>query len=165
MFEAKVHCYSAPFSGDRSAAMGIARAALLSQGFEILSDTGSELRARGPGMHSNAQPALMGATDFLIQVGASTVGATATLGGIARMKAFLFLFPPGVVLFLGLFSVLAGNPQIWSTLILGAAWLLLAPLFTKLLEYKTTRAVDALIRGMAQAGFKPRSSGPAPVGS
>ena len=55
MFEAKIHRYSTPFSGDSAAAMDVGRIALLSQGFEIVSDTGSELHARGPGMHSNQQ--------------------------------------------------------------------------------------------------------------
>ena len=132
--------------------MGVGRTALLSQGFEIVSDTGSELHARGPGMHSNQQPALMGATEFIIQVGASTLAATATLGGVARMKAFVYLFPPGLVFLLALGSVFAGEPQIWIALILGLPWIFIAPLIGKSLERTTTRAIDGLIRGMAQAG-------------
>lgn len=132
--------------------MGVARTALLSQGFEIISDTGSELHARGPGMHSNAQPALMGATDFVIQVGSSTVAATAILGGTARMKTFLYLFPPGLALFFTLLSVFSGEAQLWSALLVAVPWLFLAPMLSKSLERKTTLAVDGLIRGMAQAG-------------
>ncbi len=152
MFEAKIYRFSTEFSGDASAAMDVGRIALLSQGFNILSDTGSELHAHGPGMHSNSQPALVGATDFIIQVGSSTVAATATLGGIARMKKFLYLFPPGLALSLGLFGAFAETEKLWYALLFAAPWLLVSPLMARAMEHKTIQAVDSLIRGMAQAG-------------
>ena len=152
MFEAKIYRFSTEFSGDASAAMDVGRIALLSQGFNILSDTGSELHAHGPGMHSNSQPPLVGATDFIIQVGSSTVAATATLGGIARMKKFLYLFPPGLALSLGLFGAFAEIEKLWYSLLFAAPWLLFSPVMARAMEHKTIQAVDSLIRGMAQAG-------------
>jgi hypothetical protein len=49
-------------------------------------------------MQSNQQPALLGASDFAIEIGATSVSTTATLGGVARMNAFIYLFPPGLAL-------------------------------------------------------------------
>ena len=157
MFEAKIHRYSTPFSGDSAAAMNIGRIALLSQGFEIVSDTGSELHARGPGMHSNQQPPLMGATDFIIEVGASTVSTTATLGGVARMKTFVYLFPPGLVFVLALFGAIAGGMSLEKCgyfLLFVVPGLFFAPMIAYGMEKQTINAVDSLIRGMAQAGAR-----------
>ena len=154
MFKAKVHRYSTEFSGDANAAMDIGRIALLSQGFEIISDTGSELHARGPGMHSNQQPPLMGATDFIIQIGASTVATTATLGGVARMKAFLYLFPPGLALLLGIFGGFAVMEKFWYVLLFVVPWLFFSPLMAIAMEKQTIESVNSLTRGMAQAGAR-----------
>lgn len=154
MFEARIYRFSTELSGDASAAMDVGRIALLSQGFKILSDTGSELHAHGPGMHSNSQPPIVGASDFIIQVGASTAAAIATLGGIARMKIFLYLFPPGLALSLGMFGVFAAIENLWYALLFAAPWLLFAPVMASAMEHKTIQAIDALIRGMAQAGAR-----------
>lgn len=54
------YAYSAPFTGINSDALHIARVALLSLGFEVLSASDNELEASGPGMHSNQQPGLKG---------------------------------------------------------------------------------------------------------
>ena len=132
--------------------MDVGRIALLSQGFEIVSDTGSELHAHGPGMHSNQQPPLMGVTDFIIQVGSSTVTTTATLGGVARMKAFLYLFPLGLALLLGIFGAISEMEKSWGALLFALPWLFLSPWLAISLENKTIEAVDALTRGMAHAG-------------
>ena len=60
VFEAKVYEYSTPFRGDPDAALTLAKAALLAQGFEILPGSSAELRAKGPGMRSTQQSALLG---------------------------------------------------------------------------------------------------------
>ena len=154
MFEAKIHRYSKEYSGDASAAMDVGRIALLSLGFEIVSDTGSELHAHGPGMHSNQQPPLMGATDFILQVGSSTVAGTATLGGVARMKAFLYLFPPGLVLMFVIMGAFMEVEKFGYWLLFAVPWLFFASLMGRAMENQTIKAVDALICGMAQAGAR-----------
>ena len=154
MFEAKIHRYATSFSGDTKEAMHVGRTALLSQGFEILSDTGSELHARGPGMHSNSQPPLVGASECIIEVGASTVSITATLGGIARMKAFIYLFPPGLALLLGIFAAVAEMRESWYALLFVAPWLFLSPWMAIAMEKQTIESVNSLTRGMAQAGAR-----------
>lgn len=151
MFDPKVHEVSTPLAGDPAAALDVARIALLSLGFEILADSEAELCARGPGMQSNRQPALLGASELSLRVTSSDVAARATLGGVAAMKAFLFLFPPGLALALALLFGLLGMQNWWVAGAAVAPWLLLSPWMAALIEFRTTRAVDRLVRGMAGA--------------
>jgi len=62
VFAPSVHRYSVPLRGQSAPAFDVARTALLSQGFEVLTDTTDELIAEGPGMQSNRQPAIVGAS-------------------------------------------------------------------------------------------------------
>jgi hypothetical protein len=152
MFEPKVHSYSTPFAGNTEAAFDLARTALVSQGFEILIETATEMRARGPGMHSNQQPAIMGVTDFLIRVAGSRIAVTATLGGVATMKAFVVLFPPGLMLSLMFLPWFMGEPATWWGFFMVVPWMLVSPRIARSLERKTERAVDGMVRGMVQVG-------------
>jgi len=150
MFEPKVHQYSIPFDGSPPDAFDLARTALLSLGFEIVTDSGVELRAHGPGMHSNREPPLVGVSDFSLRVGGGTIQASTTLGGVATMTSFVYLFPPGLVLSLWGVSLVAGNDVQWTLPLFVAPWLLIAPFLARGLERRTTRAVESLLRGMAQ---------------
>ena len=155
MFKPTVHEYSEPFRGDIASAFGLARTALVSQGFEILADTGSELRAQGPWMRSTHQAAIVGASDLLLRVDGSMIAATATLGGVARMRAFVVLFPPALILSLMLMPLFQGNPVPWVHAgLMIAPWLLISPWMANSMERRTRRAVDAIVRGMIQVGSR-----------
>ncbi len=151
MFEAKLHVTSSPLLGDAAAALNVARTALLSLGFEISHDTKSELHARGPGLQSNRQPALLGASELRFRIEHSAVAAEATLGGAATMVAFLYLFPPGLALGLAAMSGLFGLGEWWISLLWVAPWLFLSPWMASSIERNTTKAVDRLVNGMAGA--------------
>ena len=151
MFDPKPYRYSVPFEGDAADALAVARTALLSLGFEILLDSGRELRAQGPGMHSNRQPELLGASLIELTASTSEISVVATLGGVATMKTFIYLFPPGLVLSILAINSLFGMPASWAYALAVAPWLLIAPLMGRGLERKTQRAVARLVRGMAQA--------------
>ncbi len=154
MFEPTVHEYSTPFEGDTAAAFDLARTALVSQGFEILKETATEMRAQGPGMHSNQQPPIVGVSDFLLRVAGSKIAATATLGGVAKMKAFVVLFPPGLVISLTLMGFFMGSDEWWYGFLLVAPWLLISPWMASMMERTTVKAVDSMVRGMAQVGSR-----------
>lgn len=153
MFEPKRYEYSTPFRGDPGAALNLARTTLLAQGFEILPGSSAELRAEGPGMRSTRQSALLGVSEFRFQIAAATLTASATLGGVSSMKAFVMLFPIGLILSLVLLFALLGQGVsylgLWSTL----PWLVVSPWMAKLIERRTTRAVDRLARSMAVAAL------------
>jgi hypothetical protein len=152
MFAAKVHETRATLTGNATMALDVSRTALLPLGFEILADSSSELRVRGPGMQSNREPALLGASELQIQVASYEITARATLGGVATMKAFLYLFPPALALALGLAFAFWGMSAWWTCLAWAAPWVVLSPWMAWHLERRTTRAVDRLIHGMAGAG-------------
>jgi hypothetical protein len=152
MFTAKVHETRATLTGNATTALAVARTALLSLGFEILSDSSSELVAHGPGMGSNREPALLGASELQLQVAGYEVVARATLGGVAALKTFLYLFPPALALALGLGFAYSGMGGWWACLAWALPWLVLSPWLAARLERRTTQAVDRLVQGMAGAG-------------
>ncbi len=152
-FEAKVYEFSNPFRGDPDTAFTLAKTALLALGFEILPGSNAELRAEGPGMRSTQQSALLGVSRFRFQVAASTLTASATLGGVASMKAFVTLFPPGLILSLVVLFAVLGQGISYLGLWLAAPWLVISPLMAALIERRTTRAVDRVARSMAVAAL------------
>ena len=151
MFGPKPHQCRAPLTGNARDAMDVARTTLLALGFEILSETETELCARGPGMNSSREPALVGASELELRVTPSHVDARATLGGVATMKAFLYLFPPGLALSLALVFALCGIGSWWICLFSVAPWLFFSPWIASAIERRTASAVDRLVRGMAGA--------------
>jgi hypothetical protein len=153
VFEVKLYEYSTPFRGDPEAAFTLAKTALLALGFEILPGSSAELRAEGPGMRSTRQSALLGVSEFRFQIAASTLTASATLGGVATMRAFVTLFPPGLILSLVVLFAVLGHGISVLGLWLAAPWLVISPLMAVLIERRTTRAVDRLARSMAVAAL------------
>ncbi len=145
------YAYSTPFSGNCADAFDIARVALLSLGFEVLSESDGELEASGPGMHSNQQPDLLGATHIHFRISRTKISVDAVLGGVDSLKKFLYFFPPGLVLSLVLVGSLFGNPIEPYFYLLIIPWIFIAPLIGKTLKKTTTNAIDRLVRGMAQA--------------
>jgi len=153
VFEPKRYEYSTPFRGDPDAAFTFAKNILLAQGFEILPGSSAELRATGPGMSSTRQSALRGVSEFRCQIAASALTVSATLGGVAGMKAFVTLFPIGLILSLVVLSAALGRGISVLGLGLAAPWLVISPLMAALIERRTIRAVDRLARAMALAAL------------
>ena len=151
MFEPKEHKYSIPFSGSAEKAIDVARTSLLSLGFEISAISENELYATGPGMHSNQQPDLLGVSTLKLLVDTSSITAIAKLGSAAKMKAFVYIFPPALVLILLLVFSLIGMEVSWHFVWLLLPWIFISPLIGNMIERRTTKAVDRLVRGMAQS--------------
>ena len=151
MFEPRQHEYSVPFEGDAADALDVARTALLALGFEIVLDSDRELHAEGPGMHSNQQPALLGASSIRFSVSKSSVGVKARLGGVATMKTFVYLFPPGLVASLLVMAKFLEPSFSLLHLFWVLLWAGVAPVIGRALERSTHRAIDRLVRSMAQA--------------
>ena len=150
MFAPKKHRYTVPFHGDAAAAFNIAKTALLALGFEIQQLSDTELHAEGPGMHSNQQPALVGVSSLQLKINPSNITAIATLGAAAKMKAFIYLFPPGLAFILMAAFVLSGMEVSWIHTLWVLPWFVISPLLGKGFETKTISAVERLVRGMAQ---------------
>ena len=151
MFEPKEYQYSIPFIGSAEKAMNVARTSLLALGFEISTISENEMYAIGPGMHSNQQPDLLGVSMLKLRVDESSITAVAKLGSAAKMKAFIFIFPPALVLILLLVFSLLGMDVSWYFVLMVLPWIIIAPLMGNMIESKTIKAVDRLVRGMAQS--------------
>ncbi len=151
MFKAKTYRVSAPYSGAPGPALAVARTALLSLGFELTDTLPTGLSARGPGMHSNQQPELLGVSIIHLEVGKSSIDAVAELGAAARMRAFIYLFPPGLLLFMFLVFKLSGMDVSWVHGLWILPWFVLSPWMGGMFERRSMRAVDRLVNGMAQS--------------
>jgi len=149
MFDPKQHKSSVAFVGNAADAFDVARTALLALGFEIVVVSDTELEAEGPGMHSNQQPALLGVSRLRINISSSKITATASLGGVAKMKSFVYLFPPGLVLLLFFIGSRYSTEISWLYILLILPWVVISPLIGGALERKTKKAVDRLVHGMA----------------
>lgn len=150
MLRPKLHEYAISFDGNSTDALQIARTALLALGFEVTRNTTTELQAKGPGMHGNQQPPLVGASLLRFDVSPTQISVTAELGGVAQLMTFVYLFPP--LLVAGLLSMNAFIDPAISPLhaLWVVAWAGAAPLIGRGLERKTMRAIDRLVRGMAE---------------
>jgi len=153
VFEPKRYEYSTAFRGDPDRAFARAKDVLLAQGFEILPGSSAELRATGPGMRSTRQPALLGVSELRFQISASLLTVSATLGGVSRVKAFVTLFPVGLILALVVLFAALGQGVSYLGLGLAVPWLIISPLMAALIERRTMRAVERLARSMAVAAL------------
>jgi hypothetical protein len=104
-------------------------------------------------MRRTQQSALLGVSDFRFQISASTLTVSSTLGGVATMKAFVSLFPLGLILSLMVLFAVLGHGISYLSLWLAAPWLVISPLMAALIERRTIRAVDRLARSMAIAAL------------
>jgi hypothetical protein len=65
------------------------------------------------------------------------------------MKAFVLLFPIGLILSLVVLFALLGQGTSYLGLWLTLPWLVISPLMAALIERRTTRSIDRLVRSMA----------------
>lgn len=145
------YAFSTPFAGNNADALNIARVALLSLGFGILSESENELEASGPGMHSNQQPDLLGATHIHLRLSRTEISVNAILGGVDTMKRFVYFFPPALVISLLVMGSIFGDAIEAYFYLLIIPWIFIGRFIGKILEKTTTTAIDRLTRGMAQA--------------
>ena len=136
------YSFSTPFTGNSGDALDVARIALLSLGFELLKDADEELEASGPGMHSNQQPDLLGATHIHFKVNESDINVNATLGGVDKMKKFILYFPPGLLASLWLMGFVLGDPMPAAVLLLVIPWIFIANFIGKTFEKTTSNAIE-----------------------
>jgi hypothetical protein len=153
---------SLPFRGDPDKAFRLAESALTALGFRITGRSATSLEVEGPGMFGSRQNDLAGASVIRITNGHGELAMEADLGGVARMKRFLTLFPVGLCLFLTvfffvLFSILFG-PGPWTMPVLGMTggmavlWSILGPLIAGTFRRRTVRGLDTLLANMVTVG-------------
>ena len=149
------HEQTIPFSGDPARAIEAARLQLSAQGFRIDLPNPTKLVATGPGMHSNQEDPIRGMTQAEIWVDEGRIRLAGELGGVARMKRFLYIFPfalgvglalvfgvvswtvhsfPGYVAFIPVLPVLP--------------WIVLSPWMVNLMQKRAILAIDTLLHNM-----------------
>lgn len=151
MFKPREYRYSVPFTGNPENAMSVARTSLLSLGFELSVNSEEELYAIGPGMQSNREPALLGVSKIRLRVDPDSIKVVAVLGAVAKMKAFVYIFPPALILVLISIFLISGMDVSWFYALWVLPWFLISPLIGNMFERKTINAVNRLVRGMAQS--------------
>jgi hypothetical protein len=153
MFCAEDHTLTESFAGDPGLALEAARTALLGQGFEILRVWESGLEARGPAMSSSKEPPLRGATEVSITVALSMIQLHARLGGVVRMKRFLYLLPAGMAaIFIATVGLTFSLRAMWVPAMALLPWLVLSPWIAGWIDRRTRAALDALVRSMKAVG-------------
>ena len=145
-----------PFTGNVELALHNVRSTLQAAGFQKVELSETALAAWGPGMHNNKQPPLCGATKIDIQIYDGSAHLNAELGGVRFMRNFIYFFPPGLAVGLGLlFGALATGgsmpPQAaFMPLLIVIPWLFIGPIMVRSIRSRTTEALDLLLEDMQQ---------------
>lgn len=156
---------SRPFHGDLIKAFDLAIAALTALGFRLDSRTADSVRLTGPGMHSNRQSPLLGASRLDINLHHGTLDLAAELGAAERMIRFVKIFPIALncgltvvflvvfgIIFVGRFPLFWICPVMGIPLINGAVWAVLGPWMARSIHQRTCRGLDTLLNTMAVTG-------------
>ena len=153
---------TAPFTGDPARAIDVAVSILAPVGFRIDEKTASEVRLTGPGMNSNRQNPLVGASSIHLVASRTELALAAELGGVRRMSRFVIWFP--LILCLVLFGIGAAvaaikfPQQLQMVLTIAAIpvginillWLILGPIISRHLKRKTCEALDVLLSNLTK---------------
>jgi hypothetical protein len=157
---------SRPFHGDLERSFDLAVAALTALGFRLNQRTANSLQLTGPGMNSNRQSPLLGASQLDISFRQGQLDLAADLGAAQRLIRFVRIFPIALSGVLGLVflvvfgAIFAGraaplfwiSPVIAVTLINGAVWAVLSPWIARNIHQRTCRGLDTLLSTMAVTG-------------
>lgn len=155
-----------PFQGDLDKALDLAIAALTTLGFHLDERTPSSVRFTGPGMNSNRQSPLLGASRLEIRSEHGQIELTAELGAAERLIRFVKVFPIALnlglgIVFLVFFGTIFGgranllfwiSPVIGVTLLNGAVWVILGPWIARSIHQRTLRGLDSLLNTLVVTG-------------
>lgn len=143
-------------NNDPTAAIAAAKNYFTSNDFRIEIIGKREFEVTGPGMNSNKQNPIRGVSKGRLTFSDYSIEFNGELGGVQFMKNFLYFFPPGLGLFLGIsFAVTSyfngdfNVQKVFLPLIIVVPWLILSPLMAKSLENKTQKAIDTLLYNIA----------------
>src|SRR6185369_7360296 len=157
---------SRPFHGDLNKAFDLAIAALTSLGFRLDQRQADSIQLSGPGMNSNRQSPLVGASKLDITFLHGQLDLAADLGAAQRLMRFAKTFPIALSFGLGLVflvvfaSIFAGRapamlwigPTVGVTLLNGAIWAILGPRIAHSIHQRTCRGLESLLSSIATAG-------------
>ncbi len=138
------------YNGEREQVLNAARDTFVQQGFLLTSVSKDGFDVRGPGMSSTKQNPLVGVSQAHLSASASDITIRAELGGVRVMQYFVMIFPPALVLGLGiLFYFVLPNGEMFAKYMAPGfmlQWLLLGLLLSYWIRRRTTRAVDVLLQ-------------------
>ena len=152
-----VYEHRVDYSGSAEAAFEVAEKTLLPLGFEIDYEGSDTFEANGPGMRSTKQPPLNGVTHFHFTIGSKQIRLCAELGGVRKMRNFLYTFIPGMaILFVVMFGAMSIGGAFPPSMVLGvlapfAPWVFIGPIMVRWIRGRTTTAIDTLMNNMAKA--------------
>jgi hypothetical protein len=159
------------FAGDGCSALEVARGALMQVGFEVSPIKDDAFRAEYSGFFDTRRNPLLAASTIVITARGGRLALGADLGGIRKLKKFLFVFIGGMaLLFLvgfGAFllpQVLEGrlHPAMFAVPVAPfAPWPVLIPLILKATRARALKALDTLlgnIRTIGEEAQPPTSS-------
>src|SRR3954468_24541825 len=153
---------SRPSHGDPDKAFDLALAALTSLGFRLDQRTTSSVELSGPGMNSNRQSPLLGASRLNISFREGQLDLAAELQAAERLARFARVFSIALTFVLGLTllivfgTMFAGRaaPLLWLgpvvgvTLLNGGVWAVLGPLIPRNIQRRTRHGLESLLTTM-----------------
>lgn len=152
------------FAGKCPGVIETARSVFVNNNFKIESLSDTEIIAEGPGMYGTKQNPLVGATRVHIIVKPGRIDLLAELGGVRRLRNFVFFFPPALALVLSitfLFLPMAPSAALIPWLAV-SPWLFLSPFVARLIKNRAISALDTLLHNMKTGSGRVFQDGDAP---
>lgn len=154
------HSGASRLQTDPARAIERATAVLVAAGFRTKERSGGSAVFEGPGMRSNHESPLRGATRIRLVARGERLSLEAELGGARKLGRFVRLFPPGLCLLLALlftvlFSVQQQNTS-WMLPLYSSLggmillWLVLGPLIARHILTSTQKALDQFVEEVAR---------------
>lgn len=148
-----------PISGDGRTILDQARNVFLQQGFDVSPISAQRFEARGEKLLRNNHNPYHGVSRATFMVAGGTLTVDAALGGVRRLRNFLFVFPPTLALVLAvtfrLMDNFAGQPSYMPFLLAFAPivpWVVLAPLMTYWFRRKVVQTLDTMLENLRAMG-------------
>ena len=107
----------------------------------------------GDGMIRRGQNPLLGATKIVISISNEILELSCDLGGVVRSNLFFLIFPPALMVFLGILFYFQGmgTQAVIQTPIITLLWLILSPVVCFFIKKRTEKALDTLAHNIVNA--------------
>jgi hypothetical protein len=151
---------SAAFAGEPERALEVGRQFFINNGFQVSRLAEMSFGARGGGMVSSNQHAILGVSQIKVTAEQGALSFNANLGGVRRLVWFLILFLLIMFLWPLVMAWAMGSEGIGRLLLMDVALLIPVPLLVVWMRRRTERALDTLLHNMVTVGAE---RGPMPA--
>jgi hypothetical protein len=141
--------------GDGQKVLEQVRLLFMHEGYEVSGIAEKHLHVSGGSPLQSSHGPLHGVSHAEFRVSGGSLLVEAELGGVRKLRNFLYIFPPGLGLFLAVTFYLTGvrpDGPAYMTFVMPflpvAPWVVISPLFVYIYRKRAIRALDTLLKNL-----------------